>query len=135
MSYITQVIFTDKHMTTLKKGILASGLSQRLSTQGPFTFFAPSDEAFAKMESGAIAHLLEPAQKEQLADLLNHHLVIGKVNVKDMTHGDKLKTANGKELSVEIINGTVSLNGIEIHHSDVATTNGVIHSLDTVLAN
>ena len=122
-------------MTTLKKGILASGLSKTLSTQGPFTFFAPSDEAFARMDSVALAHLLEPAQKDQLADLLNHHLVEGKINVKDMTHGDKLKTVNGKELSVEIINGTVSLNGINIHHSDVVTTNGVIHSLDTVLAN
>jgi uncharacterized surface protein with fasciclin (FAS1) repeats len=135
MSYITQVIFTDKHMTTLKKGILASGLSKTLSTQGPFTFFAPSDEAFAKLEIGAVAHLLEPAQKEQLTDLLNHHLVEGKINVKDMEHGDKLKTVNGKELSVEILNGTVSLNGINLTHSDVATSNGVIHSLNSVLAN
>ena len=135
MSNITQVVKNEKNMTTLNKGVMASGLDQILSGTGPFTVFAPSDLAFGKLETGKVEDLLKPENKLKLTDLLNHHVVSGKVNFKDLKDGEKLKALNGKELSVKIIDGKVSVDGAIIQNRDVETSNGVIHSLDTVLKN
>ena len=135
MSNITQVVRTDKHMTTFKKGVIASGLDQVLSGRGPYTVFAPSDLAFGKLEAGTIENLLKPENKIKLTDLLNHHVVEGKINFRELKDGDQLKTLNGKLLSVKIDNAKVSIEGATIINRDVATSNGVIHSLDTVLEN
>ena len=135
MSNITQVVRQDKYLTTLKRGVMASGLNQVLSGTGPFTLFAPSDLAFGKLEGGVIENLLKAENKLKLADLLNHHIVAGKIEFKDLKDGEKLKTVNGKELSVFIKDGKVSVNGAIIQQRNVKTSNGVIHSLDTVLEN
>ena len=135
MSNITQVVRVDKHMTTLKKGVLASGLDQLLSGRGPYTVFAPSDLAFGKLESGTIENLLKPENKIQLTDLLNHHVVEGKINFRELKDGDQLTSLNGKILSVTVDNAKVSIDGATIQNHDVQTSNGVIHSLDTVLEN
>ena len=135
MSNITQVVKQDKYLTTLNRGITASELSQVLSAAGPFTLFAPSDLAFGKLEGGIIQNLLKAENKLQLADLLNHHVVMGKIEFKDLKDGEKLKTINGKELSIHIKAGKISINGAIIQQRDVETSNGVIHSLDTVLNN
>ena len=135
MSNITQVVKQDKYLTTLNRGITASELNQVLSATGPFTLFAPSDLAFGKLEGGVIQDLLKAENKLQLADLLNHHVVMGKIEFKDLKDGEKLKTINGKELSIHIKAGKVSINGAIIQQRDVETSNGVIHSLDTVLNN
>ena len=133
MSYITQVVFTDKNLTTLKKGIMASDLDQTLSQQGPFTVFAPSDGAFAKLQAGTMDNLLLPQNKAALTDLLHLHVVKGKLKLEDLKDGDRLQTMNGKELSVHVQDGKVSLNGATIQTGDIKSTNGVIHSVDTVL--
>ena len=135
MSNITQVVKKKKNMTTLNRGVRASGLNQVLSGRGPFTVFAPSDLAFGKLEGGTIENLLKAENKLKLTDLLNHHVVAGKIEFKDLKDGEKLKTMNGKELSVHIKDGEVSVNGATIQQRDVKTSNGVIHSLDTVLKN
>ncbi|HEY0579319.1 MAG TPA: fasciclin domain-containing protein [Candidatus Nitrosocosmicus sp.] len=135
MSNITQVVKNEKNMTTLNRGVMASGLDQILSGAGPFTVFAPSDLAFGKLETGKVEDLLKPENKIKLTDLLNHHVVSGKVNFKDLKDGEKLKALNGKELSVKVIDGKVSVDGAIIQNRDVETSNGVIHSLDTVLKN
>ena len=135
MSNITQVVKQEKYMTTLNKGVTASGLGQVLSGTGPFTLFAPSDLAFGKLGVGAIESLLKAENKLKLADLLNHHVVAGKIEFKDLKDGEKLKAMNGKELSVHIKDGKVSINGVTTQQHDVKTSNGVIHSLDTVLKN
>ena len=135
MSNITQVVTQDKYMTTLNRGFTASGLDQVLSGRGPFTFFAPSDLAFGKLEGGIIENLLKTENKLKLNDLLKHHVVEGNIEFKDLKDGEKLKTMNGKELSVHIKDGKVSVNGAIIQQHDVKTSNGVIHSLDTVLKN
>lgn len=80
-------------------------------------------------------NLLKAENKLKLADLLNHHVVAGNIAFKDLKDGEKLKTMNGKELSVHIKDGKVSVNGATIQQRDVKTSNGVIHSLDTVLKN
>lgn len=135
MSNITQVVNAEKNMTTLKKGIVASGLDQILSGTGPFTVFAPSDMAFNKLESGVIENLLKPENKIKLTSLLNHHVVAGKINFKDLKDGDKLKSLAGKELLVKVKDAKVSIDGATVQTRDVASSNGVIHSLDTVLSN
>ena len=120
-------------MTTLKKGVYASGLDQILSSRGPFTLFAPSDLAFEKMDKTALENLLKPENKTNLTDVLNYHMVAGKINYKDLKDGEKLKTVNGDELLVHVKDSIVSIAGAIIQKRDVQTSNGVIHSLDTVM--
>lgn len=133
MSNITQVVNTEKTMTILKKSVIASGLDNVLSGAGPYTVFAPSDVAFEKLEKGVMEGLLKPENKAKLVDLLNYHVVSGKVNFKDLKDGEKLKTLNGKELHVHVKDGHVRIEGAQIQGHDLASSNGVIHSLDTVM--
>jgi uncharacterized surface protein with fasciclin (FAS1) repeats len=135
MSNITQVVNTDKNMTTLKKGVHASDMDQLLSSTGPFTMFAPLNIAFEKLEEGTMQKLLEPENKPALTALINHHVVPGKINVKDLKDGEKLKSLGGKELLVTITGNEVHIDGALIQNQDIKTTNGVMHTLDTVLNN
>jgi uncharacterized surface protein with fasciclin (FAS1) repeats len=133
MSNLVQVINAEKNMTILKKSVIASGLGSVLSSTGPFTVFAPSDVAFEKMEKGILDTLLKPENKVKLVDLLNCHIVAGKVNFKDLKDGEKLKTLNGKELHVHVKDGRVSIEKSELKSHDLSSSNGVIHSLDAVV--
>jgi uncharacterized surface protein with fasciclin (FAS1) repeats len=133
MSNITQLVNVEKNMTTLKKTVLASGLDQVLSGKGPYTVFAPTDIAFAKLDKGILDNLLKPENKMKLTDLLNHHVVEGKINFKDLKDGEKLKTVNGKELLVHVKDGQATVDGAKIQDHDVQATNGIIHSLETVM--
>jgi uncharacterized surface protein with fasciclin (FAS1) repeats len=133
MSNITQLVNVEKNMTTLKKTVLASGLDQVLSGKGPYTVFAPTDTAFEKLDKSVMANLLKPENKTKLVDLLNHHVVVGKINFIDLKDGEKLKTVSGKNLVVHVKDGNASVDGAKIQGHDVQATNGVIHSLDTVM--
>src|SRR5450631_4850429 len=133
MSNIAQLVNVEKNMTTLKKSVHAAGLDQVLSGKGPFTVFAPTDIAFGKLDKGILDNLLKPENKTKLADLLNHHVVAGKIEFKDLKDGEKLKTVNGKELKVHVKDGHVDIDGAKIQSHDVQTSNGIIHSLDTVV--
>jgi uncharacterized surface protein with fasciclin (FAS1) repeats len=135
MSNITQVVNTEKNMTMLKKGMVASGLNQVLSGTGPFTVFAPSDMAFEKLESGMMEDLLRPENKIRLIRLLHQHVVAGKVNLKDFKEGDRLKTIDGRELLVSVTDGKVSIDGTSLSSRVIAGSNGVLYSLDTLLKN
>ena len=133
MSNITQLVNVEKNMTTLKKSVHASGLDQVLSGKGPYTVFAPTDIAFAKLDNGILDNLLKPENKTKLTDLLNHHVVEGKINFKDLKDGEKLKTVDGKQLVVHVKDGHTTVDGAIIRSHDVQATNGIIHSLDTVM--
>ena len=133
MSNIVQVVNVDKNMTSLKKGVNASGLDQVLSSTGPFTVFAPTDIAFGKLDKGVLDNLLKPENKTKLADVLNHHVVSGKINFKDLKDVEILKTVNGKEQLVHIQVGHLTVDGIKIISHDMQATNGVIHSLETTI--
>lgn len=135
MSNITQVVNTDKNMTTLKRGMHGSDLDQLLSTSGPYTLFAPSDMAFGKLETSVIDNLLKTENKANLTDFMRNHIVDGKVNYTDLKNGEKLKTLGGKEVTVEVKDGKTLIDGSVIQSRDVKASNGVIHSLDTVLNN
>ncbi|MES1216281.1 MAG: fasciclin domain-containing protein [Bacteroidota bacterium] len=133
MSNLTQVVNVDKNLKTLKKGMHASDMDQLLSSTGPFTFFAPSDLAFEKLEQGMMDSLLEPKNKAKLTDLMNNHIVNGKIVYQDLKDGDKLTTLNGKELLIEVKNGKVHIGGSTILPREARISNGVMHLSDTAI--
>jgi len=133
MSNLTQVVNVDKNLKTLKKSVHASDMDQLLSSSGPFTFFAPSDTAFQKLEKGLIDKLLEPQNRRLLADLLSNHIVNGKIAYRELKDGDKLTAVNGRELKVQVTNGTVSISDIPIQPRDAKIMNGVMHIMDSVI--
>lgn len=133
MSNITQVVNVDKNMKTLKKAIHFSDLDQLLSSTGPFTFFAPSDLAFEKQGNNYIEDMLNPITRDTLAQLINNHIVAGKIAFIDLKDGDRLETVNGKQLLVEVKNGVVRIGEATIVAREQKVSNGVIHLSDGVL--
>jgi uncharacterized surface protein with fasciclin (FAS1) repeats len=134
MSNIIDVVVADKNLATMSKSVKAAGLETELAQKGPFTVFAPSDMAFGKLASGVLTNWMKPENKIKFAGILNHHVVEGKNNFKDLKDGQKLVTVNGRELQVKITNGNVTINGAKVQGRDSEASNGVVHSLDTVIA-
>ncbi|WDQ18999.1 fasciclin domain-containing protein [Rhodopirellula sp. P2] len=118
---------------TLVAAVKAGGLVETLSGEGPFTVFAPTDEAFEKLPEGTLQSLLKPENKDQLVAILKYHVVAGKVPAKTVVTLDSAKTLGG-EVSIEVKDGTVFLNDkVKVVKTDVMTSNGIIHVIDTVL--
>jgi uncharacterized surface protein with fasciclin (FAS1) repeats len=134
MSNIVEVVVADKNLATMLRGVKATELETKLMNAGPFTVFAPTDLAFGKLESGRIAELLKPENRIKLTEILNFHIVEGKTNFKDLKDGQKLKTLNGQELDVKVNSGNVTINGAKVQGRDSEASNGVVHSLDAVIA-
>lgn len=119
--------------TTLITAAKAAGLVETLKGAGPFTVFAPSDDAFAKLPKGTVEDLLKPENKDKLKAILTYHVVPGKVMSADIK-GKKssVKTVQGSDLAVDATNG-VKINDAMVTTADVAASNGVIHIIDTVV--
>lgn len=118
---------------TLVAAVTAAGLGDTLKSAGPFTVFAPSDEAFAKLPAGVVGDLVKPENKAKLTAILTLHVMAGKVMAADVS-GKKLTPAsvNGEALHVDGTHG-VMINGAKVVSADIACSNGVIHVIDTVL--
>jgi uncharacterized surface protein with fasciclin (FAS1) repeats len=118
---------------TLVAAVTAASLVETLKGAGPFTVFAPSDDAFAKLPAGTVETLVKPENKAKLAAILTLHVLSGRVMASDVS-GQKLSpaTVNGETLNVDGTNG-VTVNGASVVTADIACTNGVIHVIDTVL--
>jgi uncharacterized surface protein with fasciclin (FAS1) repeats len=118
---------------TLVAAVTAAGLVDTLKSAGPFTVFAPSDEAFAKLPAGMVEGLVKPENLAKLTSILTYHVMAGKVMAKDVG-GKKLTpaTVNGATLNVDGTNG-VHINGAAVTAADIECTNGVIHIIDAVL--
>lgn len=120
--------------TTLVAAIKAAGLVDTLKGEGPFTVFAPTDEAFAKLPAGTLEMLLKPENKAQLAAILAYHVVSGKVKAKDVVKLTSAKTVQGSNVAIMIKDGGVVLNSSSnVTSTDIATSNGVIHVIDAVI--
>ena len=119
--------------TTLVAAVKAAGLVETLSGTGPFTVFAPTNEAFAKLPAGAVDNLLKPEMKGDLTSVLTYHVVPGAIKAADLKDGQKLKTVQGKDLLVSIKDGKVMINGAMVTIADVISSNGVTHVIDAVL--
>lgn len=117
---------------TLVAAVKAAGLVETLQGKGPFTVFAPNDAAFAKLPAGTVADLLKAENKEKLVAVLTYHVVPGKVMAADVKTM-KAKTVNGKELSIKVEDGNVTVDNAKVVKTDVAASNGVIHVIDTVV--
>ena len=117
---------------TLVAALDAADKTKMLEGDGPFTVFAPNDEAFAKLPKGTVDDLLKPENKEKLGKILAYHVVKGKVMAADVKTM-MAKTANGAELDIKVTDGTVMVNNAKVVKADVAASNGVIHVIDTVL--
>lgn len=118
---------------TLVAAVTAAGLVDTLKSEGPFTVFAPSDDAFAKLPAGTVEDLVKPENKDKLTAILTLHVLSGKVMAADVA-GQKMTPAsvNGEMLHVDGTHG-VTVNGAKVVSADIACTNGVIHVIDTVL--
>jgi transforming growth factor-beta-induced protein len=117
---------------TLVAAVKAAGLVETLKGAGPFTVFAPTDEAFEKLPAGTVETLLKPENKEKLVAILTYHVVSGKVMAADVVKMTEAKTVNGKSLTVKV-DGGVMIDNAKVVKTDIVCTNGVIHVIDTVV--
>jgi transforming growth factor-beta-induced protein len=117
----------------LAAALQAAGLIDTLKGPGPFTVFAPTDEAFAKLPAGTVQDLLKPENKEKLRAILLYHVVPGKVMSSQVVKLTSAKTLNGESLTIKVENGKVMVNDATVIKPDVQASNGVIHVIDTVL--
>jgi uncharacterized surface protein with fasciclin (FAS1) repeats len=118
---------------TLVAAVKAAGLVETLKGPGPFTVFAPTDEAFAKLPAGTLESLLKPENKAKLAGILTYHVVAGKVMAKDVVNLKEAKTVNGQSAQISVNGGKVMVDKAKVVKTDIATSNGVIHVIDTVI--
>jgi uncharacterized surface protein with fasciclin (FAS1) repeats len=119
--------------TTLVTALQSAGLVETLKGDGPFTVFAPTDEAFAKLPSGTVEDLLKPENKDKLVAILTYHVVPGKVTAAEVVKLNSATTVNGQEIDVSASNGTVSVDNAKVIKADILTSNGVIHVIDSVI--
>jgi len=118
---------------TLATALQAAGLVETLKGQGPFTVFAPTDAAFAKLPAGTLESLLKPENKAKLAAILTYHVVAGKVMAADVVKLTSAKTVNGQMVKIAVDGGKVKVDDANVVKTDIVTSNGVIHVIDAVL--
>ena len=118
--------------TTLVAAVQAAGLVDTLKGEGPFTVFAPTDEAFAALPEGTVEDLLKPENKDQLTAILTYHVVPGKVMSSDLSDDMMAATVQGGEIKIDLDNG-VMVNDASVVTADIAADNGVIHVIDKVI--
>jgi transforming growth factor-beta-induced protein len=130
---IVDTAVADGRFTTLVAAVQAAELVDTLKGEGPFTVFAPTDDAFAKLPAGTIDELLKPENKQKLTDILLYHVVAGKVMAADVTALTSAKTVLGKDVTIKVDMGNVYINEAKVIITDIETSNGVIHVIDSVL--
>ena len=118
---------------TLAAALTAAGLVETLKGAGPFTVFAPTDEAFAKLPAGALQDLLKPENKEKLRRILTYHVVAGRVTASDVVALTSAKAVSGDTIRVKATGGTVTVDAAKVVKTDIAASNGIIHVIDSVI--
>ncbi len=127
---IVDVAAGNSNFSTLVTAVKAAGLVETLSSKGPFTVFAPTNDAFAKLPAGTVEGLLKDPAK--LRSILTYHVVPGVVKAADVKTG-AAKTANGASIAVQVGNGKVMVDNAQVIATDVMASNGVIHAIDSVI--
>ena len=131
---IVDTAIADGRFTTLVAAVEAAGLVETLKGEGPFTVFAPTDDAFAALPAGTLDSLLLPENKQQLIDILLYHVVSGKVMAADVVGLTSAPTVLGADITITVKDGNVFLNDtVQVIITDIETSNGVIHVIDAVL--
>lgn len=129
---IVQIASQAGQFNTLVAAVKAAGLADTLQGEGPFTVFAPTDEAFAKLPAGTIDELLKPANRSKLAAILTYHVVPGSVKSSAVKTA-KAKTVNGKTVQLKVSDQGVHIDNAKVVKSDIMASNGVIHVIDHVI--
>ena len=130
---IVETAMAAGSFTTLAKALKAADLVDTLKGQGPFTVFAPTDEAFAKLPAGTLNDLLKPENKQKLQRILTYHVVPGRVSSTDVVKLRTAKAVSGDTIDITANGGTVRVDSARVVKTDIAASNGVIHVIDTVI--
>ena len=118
---------------TLVAAVQAAGLTETLQGEGPFTVFAPTDEAFAKLPKGTVEELLKPENKAKLVAILTYHVIPGKVMAEDVVKLKSSRTVEGQNLTIKVADGKVMVDNAQVVQTDILASNGVIHVIDSVV--
>ena len=119
--------------TTLAAALDAAGLIETLKGDGPFTVFAPTDAAFAKLPAGTVESLLKPENRDKLTAILTYHVVPGKVEAADVISLDRATTVNGSDITISVADSGVRVDDANVVKTDIGASNGVIHVIDAVI--
>merc|ERR1712028_88126 len=130
---IVNLAVATPDLSTLVAALKAADLVDTLSGKGPFTVFAPTNEAFAALPKGVLANLLKPENKAQLVDILTYHVASGDVHAKDLMDMQMLKTVEGKKVTVRTAGKTILINSAKVTAADNDASNGVVHIIDAIL--
>lgn len=130
---IVDIAIEDGRFTTLVAAVTAADLVETLQGEGPFTVFAPTDDAFAKLPEGTLEDLLKPENKQMLTDILLYHVVAGKVMASEVVNLTEAMTVFGKNVAVKVDGSKVYINDAEVIITDIEASNGIIHVIDTVI--
>jgi uncharacterized surface protein with fasciclin (FAS1) repeats len=129
---IVELAVGTESLSTLVTAVKAAGLVETLSGEGPFTVFAPTNEAFAALPAGTLETLLKPENKQMLIDVLTYHVVGAKVMSTDLTNGQTAATVQGENIMVDLTDG-VMISGAKVAAADVQASNGVVHVINKVI--
>ncbi len=129
---IVELAVDTDFLSTLVAAVQAGELVETLSGEGPFTVFAPTNDAFAALPEGTLDELLKPENKDQLVAILTYHVVAGKVMSTDLSDGMTAVTVNGAEITIGTTDG-VTVNGANVTAADIEAANGVVHVIDAVI--
>ncbi|SNS10265.1 Uncaracterized surface protein containing fasciclin (FAS1) repeats [Belliella buryatensis] len=130
---IVDLAAQTEFLSTLVAAVQAGDLVGVLKGDGPFTVFAPTNDAFAKLPAGTVENLLKPENKDQLVQILTYHVVPGKVYSKDLSDGMTATTAQGKDIKISLKDGKAMVNGATVTTADIEASNGVVHVIDSVI--
>ena len=123
----------NENLSTLVAAVKAAGLVETLQSPGPFTVFAPTNEAFNALPAGTLESLLKPENKAKLVSILTYHVIGAKVLSTDLSNGQKAKTVEGEDIKVTLNNSGVMINDAKVVAADVSASNGVVHVIDKVI--
>lgn len=130
---IVETAVAAGQFSTLTTALQAAGLADALKGEGPFTVFAPTDEAFSKLPEGALDDLLKPDNQSQLQAILKYHVASGKAKADDVVGMDSVETLQGQSLPIAVSGSTVKVGDATVIQADIECSNGVIHVIDNVL--
>ena len=130
---IVDLAVETEALSTLVTAVKAAGLVETLKSEGPFTVFAPTNDAFNALPEGVLDMLLKPENKDKLSAVLTYHVVPGKVMSGDLSDGMKAKTVEGSEATITIIDGKAKVDGAAVAMADITASNGVVHVIDQVI--
>jgi uncharacterized surface protein with fasciclin (FAS1) repeats len=130
---IVEIAVANSNFETLVAAVTAAGLAETLQGDGPFTVFAPTDDAFAALPAGTLESLLKPENKDQLVAILTYHVIPGAVMAKDVVGLNEASTVQGTSITVTTNDSGVMVDGARVVTTDIEASNGVIHVIDKVL--